>query len=86
MSAEIKNFRSYEGNPDQVANWLANTRSDALVLIDIQPGTTYDWKTDEYVDLTAFHQVLGAQSIWVRSERWQMPEGITITLWKKTGS
>jgi hypothetical protein len=86
FAAEIKNFRSYENNPDQVKRWLDTTRSDALVLIDIHPGTTYDWKTDEYVDLSAFNQVLAGQSIWQVAQRWEMPEGVTITLWKKSPS
>ncbi len=86
MAAEIKNFRSFESNPDQVSNWLATTHSDALVLIDVQPGTTYDWKTDEYVDLTAFQKTLAEQKVWIATQRWEMPEGVTIALWKKTGS
>jgi len=86
FAAEIKNFRSYENNPDLVKHWLDTTRSDVLVLIDIHPGTTYDWKTDEYVDLAAFHQVLAAQSVWLPAQRWEMPEGVTITLWKKSPS
>ncbi len=85
MAAEIKNFKSYDGDPDAAKHWLATTRSDALVLIDIHPGTTYDWKTDEYVDLTAFQQALAEQTMWVQSQRWEMPEGVTITLWKKSG-
>ena len=86
FSAEIKNFKAIEGNPDPVRNWLATTRSDALVLIDIRPNTTFDWKTDEYVDLTAFKQVLAEQTTWVLAHRWEMQEGVTITLWKKNGS
>jgi hypothetical protein len=86
MAAEIKNFKSFEGNPDPARNWLNTTRSDALVLIDIRPGTTYDWKTDEYVDLSAFKQALAEQTTWVLSQRWEMQEGVTITLWKKNGS
>jgi hypothetical protein len=84
MAAELKNFRSYENNPDQIKHWLATTRSDVLVLIDVAPNTTYDWKTVEYVDLSAFKQVLAEQSIWVQQQRWQMPEGVTITMWKKS--
>ena len=83
---EIKNFKTYEGNPQQVKHWLDTTRSDALVLIDIHPGTTFDWKTDEYVDLSAFNQALAEQSVWALAQRWEMPEGVTITLWKKSGS
>jgi Dolichyl-phosphate-mannose-protein mannosyltransferase len=83
VTAELKNFRSYEGNPELVKHWLATTRSDALVLIDIRPGSVFDWKTDEYVDLTAFKQTLESQGVWRRTERWDLPEGVTITLWKK---
>jgi hypothetical protein len=83
FTTELKNFKSYENNPDQVRQWLTTTRSDALVLIDVHPGSTYDWKTDEYVDLAAFHQVLAAQTTWRLAQRWEMPEGVTITLWKK---
>jgi len=83
FAAEIKNFRSYESSPQQVKNWLDTTRSDALVLIDIHPGTMYDWKTDEYVDLSAFKQALAEQTVWVLAQRWEMPEGVTITLWKR---
>lgn len=83
MDAEIKNFKLFENNPDQAKQWLESTRSDALVLIDIQPYTTYDWKTKEYVDLATFHQVLAAQSVWTESRRWHSPEGVTITLWEK---
>jgi hypothetical protein len=86
MTAELKNFKSYEGDPEPAKHWLATTNSDALVLIDIRPGTTYDWKTDGYVDLSAFLQALGQQHEWVESRRWEMPEGVTITLWKKTRS
>jgi hypothetical protein len=84
MAAELKNFKTYAGSPEPAKHWLATTRSEALVLIDVHPGTTYDWKTDEYVDLTAFRQALAEQAAWVQSARWEMPEGVTITLWKKT--
>jgi hypothetical protein len=83
FAAELKNFKSYEGNPEQVKRWLESTRSDALVLIDIRPGSTFDWRTDEYVDLAAFHQALAEQTAWHLAERWEMPEGVTITLWKR---
>lgn len=84
MAAELKNFRSYEDNPEQVQRWLETTASDVLVLIDVDPGTTFDWKTDEYVDLTAFKQTLGAQTMWVQEQRWRLPEGVTITMWKNS--
>jgi hypothetical protein len=83
VTAELKNFRSYEGNFELVKRWLDTTQSDALVLIDIHPGSTFDWKTDEYVDLGAFKQTLESHSVWRQAERWEMPEGVTITLWKK---
>ena len=83
MAAEIKNFKSFEGNPAAATHWLETTRSDALVLIDIRPGTIYDWKTDEYVDLAAFHEALAGQSVWTLGRRWEMPEGVSITLWRK---
>jgi hypothetical protein len=83
FSAELKNFKSYEGNPEAVKQWLDTTRSSALVLIDVQPFTMYDWKTDEYVDLAAFHQALAEQRVWVLAERKEMPEGVTIMIWKK---
>jgi hypothetical protein len=86
MAAEIKNFRSFEGNPTMANRWLETTRSDALVLIDIRPLTTYDCKTDEYVELAAFHEALAGQTAWVRSQRWEMPEGVSITLWQKQPS
>lgn len=84
VAAEIKNFKAFEDNPAQVKQWLDSTRSDALVLIDIRPGTTYDWKTNEYVDLSAFKQTLAAQAVWVEAHRWELPEGVTITLWEKS--
>jgi len=56
-----------------------------LVLIDIRPGTRYDWKTNEYVDLSAFRHALEEQSVWMLAQRWEKPEGVTITLWKKSG-
>src|SRR6266581_2344471 len=30
MAAELKNFKSYENNPEQVKHWLGTTHSDAL--------------------------------------------------------
>lgn len=86
MAGEIKNFKSFEGNLDVAKRWLDTTRSDALVLIDIRPGTRYDWKTKEYVDLAAFHQALAGQTAWVQAQKWEMPEGVTITLWKERAS
>jgi hypothetical protein len=86
FAAEIKNFKAYENDPEQAKRWLETTRSDALVLIDVRPGTTYDWKTDEYVDLSAFKQALTEQTAWAPAQRWEMPEGVTITLWQKTAS
>jgi Dolichyl-phosphate-mannose-protein mannosyltransferase len=83
FAGEVKNFKSYENNPEKAKHWLDTTRSDALVLIDIRPGTMYDWKTDEYVDLSAFKQSLAEQTVWVLSQRWEMPEGVTIMLWKR---
>ncbi|HZZ82345.1 MAG TPA: glycosyltransferase family 39 protein [Gemmataceae bacterium] len=84
MAAEIKNFKAFEGNPDRAKQWLETTKSDALVLIDIRRFTTYDWKTDEYVELEAFHQALAHQSAWVLTQRWEEPEGVSITLWRKS--
>lgn len=86
MAAEIKNFKSFEGNPEAARHWLETTRSDALVLIDIRRYSTYDWKTDEYVDLAAFHEALAGQSAWVLGRSWEMPEGVSITLWRKQSS
>src|ERR1019366_7465304 len=86
FAAELKNFKSYDSNPEQVKRWLGTTRSDALLLIDVHPGAIYDWKTDEYVDLSAFKQVLAEQTEFVLAQRWEMPEGVTITLWKKSSS
>jgi hypothetical protein len=83
MAAEIKNFKTFEGNPEPARRWLETTRSDALVLIDIRPGTMYDCMTDEYVELAAFHQALAGQTVWVKSQSWEMPEGVSITLWHK---
>jgi len=86
FAAEIKNFRSFEGSPDQVQRWLETTKSDALVLIDIRPQSTFDWKTDEYVELSAFHQTLARQTAWTLTRRWEMPEGVSITLWRKSST
>ena len=83
FASELKNFRSYESDPDLIERWLETTRSDALVLIDIHPGTTHDRKTDEYVDLAIFAKVLSGQSRWIAERHWEMPEGVAITLWKK---
>lgn len=84
VAAEIKNFQSFKDNPDAAKRWLETTKSDALVLIDIQPKSVYDWPTKEYVPLAAFHQALTEQSVWTLSQRWEMPEGVTITLWRKS--
>ncbi|MBI1829868.1 MAG: glycosyltransferase family 39 protein [Planctomycetes bacterium] len=84
FAAELKNFRTFENNPDQAKRWLETTRSDALVLIDIKRFSTFDWKTDEYVELAAFHQALARQTAWTQTERWEMPEGVSITLWRKS--
>jgi hypothetical protein len=86
MAAEIKNFGAFEGNPAHAKRWLETTRSDTLVLIDIQPNTTYDWKTKEYVNLAAFHQALREQGAWTLARRWDMPEGVAITMWTKSAS
>jgi hypothetical protein len=86
MTAEIKNFKAFAGNPEPAKRWLETTHSDALLLIDIAPGSTFDWKTDEYVDLAAFQQALAEQTVWVATQRWDMPEGVAITLWKKNSS
>lgn len=84
MAGEIKNFRTFDSKPDVAKHWLETTRSDALVLIDIHPNTMFYWRTDEYVELAAFHEALAGQSAWVQANRWEMPEGVSITLWKKT--
>ena len=83
LASEIKNFQSFESDPDRIMRWLETTRSDALLLIDIHPGTTYDWKTDENVDLATLESVLATQTAWVVDRQWEMPEGVSITLWKK---
>lgn len=81
--AEIKNFKSFAGQPALVQRWLETTPGDALVLIDVHPGSVYDLRTDDYVDLAACHAALGQQSAWAQSERWELPEGVSITLWRK---
>ena len=86
MAAEIKNFPTFRDNPEAATRWLESTRSDALVLIDIRPGSIYDWQTKEYVPLEAFHQALAKQSAWVQTQKWELPEGVSITLWKKNPS
>ena len=83
MAAEIKNFKTFEGNPDAARRWLESTRCDGLLLIDIHPGSVYDLRTGEYVDLAAFHQALAEQTAWVKSQSWEMPEGVSITLWQR---
>jgi hypothetical protein len=84
MAAEIKHFKSFEHDPEPAKRWLESTRSDVLVLIDIHPGTVFDSRSDEYVDLAAFHQALAAQTTWTQTQRWVMPEGVTITVWRNT--
>ena len=84
FNADIKNYRAnFENNPEQIQRWLKATRSDTLVVIDVHPGTEFYWKTDEFVDLTALKQVLAQSPAFTRTQQWELPEGITITLWKK---
>jgi hypothetical protein len=84
FNAEIKNFKAnFENNPQQIQRWLAGTASDTLVVIDIHPHTIFDLPTDEYVDLTALKQVLEQQTVFKPARRWELPEGVTITMWKR---
>ena len=85
FNADIKNYQAnFANNPEQIQRWLKATRSDTLVVIDVHPGTKFYWKTDEYVDLTALKQVLSQHPAFTPTQQWELPDGITITLWKKT--
>ena len=83
FASELKNFRAYESDPEPARRWLEAARSDALVLIDVRPGTAFDWPTDETVSLATFHEALAEQSAWVLDRNWELPEGVAITLWRK---
>jgi hypothetical protein len=84
FAPELKTFRAYESDPEPAQRWLETTRSDALVLIDIRPGSAFDTPTPENVDLATFHKVLAGQSVWVLDRQWELPEGVAITLWRKS--
>jgi hypothetical protein len=86
MAAEIKNFKAFDGHPEAAKAWLESTRSEALVLIDVAPGSPFDLRTDEYVDLAAFHQALAAQTAWQQTRRWELQDGVTITMWTKSAN
>lgn len=82
VAGEVKNFKAFDGDPAPARKWLETTDADALVLVDVAPGSRFDNRTDEYVDLSAFHQALAEQTRWVQTRRWDLPEGVAITLWQ----
>ena len=57
--------------------------ADGLLLIDIHPGSVYHLRTGEYVDLAAFHQCARRPDRVGKSQSWEMPEGVSITLWQR---
>jgi hypothetical protein len=86
VTVDIKNLKIYESDIELPKRWLTTTRSDALVLIDIRPGSSFHWQTGENVDLKNFHQALSEQNTWSLNQRWVMPDGVTISLWNRSSA
>jgi hypothetical protein len=83
FDAEIKNFKKdFERNPERLAWWLAQSQSDAIVVIEVLPGSPYEEITPEHCDLTTLNRVLEYQMKYTRSREWLLPEGVRITLWR----
>jgi hypothetical protein len=66
--------------------WLEQVRSDALVVIDAQPGSPLMVQVPETADLTTLSAVLERQQVFARERDWYLPEGVTIRLWRKTAA
>jgi hypothetical protein len=81
----IKDFQAkLEHNDEQIRRWLATTSSDAVVLIEVRRDSPFFTSSPENVDLTTFAQVLDRQPLFVRAKRWELAEGVSIVLWKRT--
>jgi hypothetical protein len=85
VMTDIKNLRSFE-DARAAKHWLDTTPCDALVLIDIRPGTAFYWKTKEAVDLSALRQAVSRHAAWIQTQSWELPDGVSIGLWTRSSA
>ncbi|MFO0841094.1 MAG: glycosyltransferase family 39 protein [Gemmataceae bacterium] len=87
FATAIKQFRErLQHDPEGLRRWLAETPSDALVLVEVLPHSPHAPElTLEPADLETMKQVLRGQAVFTRAHRWDLPEGVSITLWRKDG-
>jgi hypothetical protein len=84
FATEVRQFKEkLERDPAALAAWLERTPSDALVLIESRPGSPFAVFSPETADLTTLAAVLERQQAFSRERRWELPEGVTISLWRK---
>ena len=80
----VRQFKQrLERDPVALTAWLEQTPSDAIVLIEPQPTSPFAVFNSETVDLTTLATVLERQQVFSREQHWTLPEGVSISLWRK---
>ena len=72
-----------ERDPAALSAWLEGCLSDALVVVEASSQSPLAVNHPESYDLTALAAVLQRQSAFIRERRWELPQGVTVSLWRK---
>ena len=73
-------------NREAVRTWLAKTRSDAIVLIDIAKESPYFNVSPENRDYAELRKGLAESPTFAVTDEWTLTDGVTITMWRRVSS
>jgi hypothetical protein len=87
FATDVKHYKErLQGDPSALRRWLAETPSDALVLVEVLPHSPHAPELVlEPADLMPMKQVLDAQTGFTRARRWDLPDGVVVSLWRREG-
>lgn len=87
FATDVKHYRDrLQHDPAALRRWLAETPSDALVLVEVLPHSPHAPELIlEPADLMTMKQVLGEQSVFTRARHWELPDGVAVSLWRREG-
>jgi hypothetical protein len=84
FETDIRQFKALlERDPVRLQQWLDRTLSDTIVLVEVHPRSCFAEFTAESMDLKTLQEVLQQQTTFTQAQRWELPQGVTISLWTK---
>lgn len=84
LVTDVKGFgSSAEDNRRLLDAWLRTTESDAIVFVDVRPGSPF-YEPVPGPDYGQLASLLPAQSVFASAGRWDLPAcGCRVTLWRR---